>query len=125
MAPFRIAVLGAGVVGRATLEALLRDRDRLAARAGRPIEVVAIAARTPRRLDALPLRGSVTIADDPWAAATSGAPRPGITGIDLAAIRDARARGERIRLVAEAGRTATGIEASVVPQSVPLDDPLA
>src|SRR5437660_88613 len=65
MKPLRIALLGVGSVGRAVAEQLLRDRQRLAMRAGRPIELSAVAARTPARLKALQLRAGVAISADP------------------------------------------------------------
>jgi homoserine dehydrogenase len=54
-----------------------------------------------------------------------GAGRPGIRGIDATAVREAAARGRRIRLVAKATRTTNGIEASVLPRELERADPLA
>jgi homoserine dehydrogenase len=71
-APLRVALLGVGTVGRAVAEALLADTDRLTARAGRPLKLVAMAARSRRRLDGLGLPPDVVLTDDPTAAATVG-----------------------------------------------------
>jgi len=45
MKPLRIALLGIGTVGGGTYEVLTRNAHEIARRAGRPIEVVAVAAR--------------------------------------------------------------------------------
>lgn len=51
--------------------------------------------------------------------------REGITRVTPEAIRDARARGERIKLLAELKRTDGGLRASVRPASLPLSNPIA
>ncbi|MFN3629626.1 MAG: homoserine dehydrogenase, partial [Casimicrobiaceae bacterium] len=45
MKPLRIALLGIGTVGGGTFEVLARNAHEITRRAGRPIEVVAVAAR--------------------------------------------------------------------------------
>jgi homoserine dehydrogenase len=45
-APLKVGLAGLGTVGTAVVQLLERGRDKLAARAGRPIEVVAICARS-------------------------------------------------------------------------------
>lgn len=51
--------------------------------------------------------------------------REGIAGITPDMIADAKARGERWKLIAQARRDAGGVVASVRPTSLPLTDPLA
>lgn len=66
MEPYRIALLGLGAVGRAVAERLLADAELLAARAGgRPLELIAVAARTPTRLQGLDLPAGAVVASDP------------------------------------------------------------
>jgi homoserine dehydrogenase len=52
-------------------------------------------------------------------------PCEGITRITPDAIARARAEGKRYKLVGVVRRTGNGVEASVGPQALPLDDPLA
>jgi homoserine dehydrogenase len=51
--------------------------------------------------------------------------RTGIGGLDPAAVRRARAEGRPYKLVCRAARTPDGIAASVRPEQIPLEDPLA
>ncbi len=51
--------------------------------------------------------------------------REGIRGLDETAIREARAAGQPIKLVCRAERTPGGVQASVRPERVSADDPLA
>ena len=51
--PLRVGLAGLGTVGSAVAAMLLRSRDLLAARAGRPIDLVAYAAKDPPRDAAL------------------------------------------------------------------------
>ena len=56
-APLRLALAGLGTVGAGVLRLLAANRDLIAARAGRPIEVVAVSARDrgkPRGVDLAP-----------------------------------------------------------------------
>ena len=48
-APLRVALLGCGVVGSAVARMLVTHADDLAARAGRPLELVGVAVRRPQR----------------------------------------------------------------------------
>jgi homoserine dehydrogenase len=67
-APLRIALLGAGSVGRAVAERLLTDGEWLADRAdGRRLELSAVATRTPARLAGLKVPQGVAIESDPVA----------------------------------------------------------
>ena len=56
--PIRVGLLGAGTVGSQTARLLVEQKDELAARIGRPIELVGVACRTSG--------GSLTAAD--WTA---------------------------------------------------------
>jgi len=47
--PLRVALLGCGVVGSAVARLLTQHRDDLAARVGRPLDIVGIAVRRPGR----------------------------------------------------------------------------
>ena len=47
--PLRVALLGCGVVGSAVARMLVTHADDLAARAGRPLELVGVAVRRPQR----------------------------------------------------------------------------
>ncbi|QYK46132.1 MAG: homoserine dehydrogenase [Xanthobacteraceae bacterium] len=70
-APLRVGLAGLGTVGSAVAGMLLRTRDKLAVRAGRPIDLVAIASKDPPRdqsLDLSKLRG----VNDPVALAKDG-----------------------------------------------------
>ncbi|HEY5365452.1 MAG TPA: Gfo/Idh/MocA family oxidoreductase, partial [Casimicrobiaceae bacterium] len=53
MKPLNVGLLGFGIVGRGTFDVLARNAGEIARRAGRPIEVTAIATRTPARADAI------------------------------------------------------------------------
>ncbi len=48
MEPLRVGLCGLGTVGRGVVELLARNADRIAHQAGRGIEVVRVASRTPR-----------------------------------------------------------------------------
>jgi len=51
--------------------------------------------------------------------------REGITRLTTEDVRTARERGRPYKLICRAQRTATGVEASVSPQQLPLSDPLS
>src|SRR6476469_9803472 len=66
--PLRVGLAGLGTVGSAVAGMIMRTRDAIAARAGRPIDLVAYASKDPPRdstLDLAKLRKS----DDPSALA--------------------------------------------------------
>ncbi len=67
-APLRVGLAGLGTVGSAVAGMLLRTRDKLAVRAGRPIDLVAIASKDPPRDQSLDL-SSIRKASDPVALA--------------------------------------------------------
>ncbi|EPX86517.1 homoserine dehydrogenase [Rubellimicrobium thermophilum DSM 16684] len=66
--PLRLGIAGLGTVGTGVLQILHRQGDRLAARAGRPIEVVAVSARDRSRKRAVPI-DAYAWEDDPVALA--------------------------------------------------------
>lgn len=67
-APLRVGLAGLGTVGSAVAGMLLRTRDKLADRAGRPIDLVAVASKDPPRDQSLDL-SSIKHSDDPVALA--------------------------------------------------------
>jgi homoserine dehydrogenase len=70
-APLKVGLAGLGTVGAAVVRLLAQQREALAARCGRPIEVVAVTARSrtkERGIDLKPLRwvdDPLTLAKDP------------------------------------------------------------
>lgn len=69
-APLRVGVAGLGTVGAATARLLEGNRDLIAARAGRPIELVAVCARSKTKDRGVDL-SNVAWHDDPVALAQS------------------------------------------------------
>ena len=67
-APLRVGLAGLGTVGSAVAGMLLRTRDKLADRAGRPIDLVAVASKDPPRDQSLDL-SSIKRSADPVALA--------------------------------------------------------
>lgn len=63
--PVKLGVLGLGTVGCGTLNVLARNRDEIARRAGRNIEVVAAAARDLSRKRPIDVEG-IRLTDDPY-----------------------------------------------------------
>lgn len=55
--PFRVVVAGLGTVGAGVIHLLTRNRDIIAARAGRPVEVVGVTARNRNRDRGLDMSG--------------------------------------------------------------------
>jgi homoserine dehydrogenase len=64
----RVGMIGIGTVGAGTLRVLQRNHAEIAARAGRPIELVLVAARNLAR--AASVAGEVPLTDDPLRVAT-------------------------------------------------------
>ena len=62
-APLRVGLAGLGTVGSAVAGMLLRTRDKLAIRAGRPIDLVAVASKDPPRDQSLDLSAIKRSAD--------------------------------------------------------------
>ena len=73
--PLKVGLAGLGTVGTAVIQLLERERDKLVARCGRPIEVVAVSARSRGKKRAVDLK-KVRWAADPVALA-------GDPGIDV------------------------------------------
>jgi len=65
MTPYRIALLGLGTVGRAVAERLIDADDLIDPAGGRPLELMAVALRNPRRLEGLELPAGTVVAADP------------------------------------------------------------
>jgi len=69
--PLKLGLAGLGTVGSATVRMLMRSKDELAARAGRPIELKAYASKDPPRDNTIDLSnirkvdGPVALAADP------------------------------------------------------------
>ena len=61
--PLKVGLAGLGTVGSAVVDLLERGRDKLIARGGRPIEVVAVSARSRSKKRAIDLRKFRWIAD--------------------------------------------------------------
>ena len=68
--PLRIAVAGLGTVGAAVLDVVQRDAERIAARCGRPLEIVGVSARSRGRKRAVDVSAYEWF-DDPVALARS------------------------------------------------------
>jgi homoserine dehydrogenase len=67
--PLKVGLAGLGTVGTAVIRLLERERDKLAARCGRPIEVVAVTARSRKKNRGIDLR-KIRWAADPAALAS-------------------------------------------------------
>lgn len=67
--PLRVGMIGIGTVGAGTLRVLVRNQALIAARAGRRIEVVAVAARNLARAASI-VGDAVALTDDPMQVAT-------------------------------------------------------
>jgi homoserine dehydrogenase len=68
--PLKVGVAGLGTVGAALVAQIARQREQLAARCGRPIEVVAVCARSRAKKRGLDLK-SIKWFSDPVALARS------------------------------------------------------
>jgi homoserine dehydrogenase len=71
-APLRVGLAGLGTVGSAVAGMLLRTKDKLAVRAGRPIDLVAIASKDPPRDQSLDLSSMRQVRDPVALAKDSG-----------------------------------------------------
>jgi homoserine dehydrogenase len=72
MAPLKVGLAGLGTVGSAVVQMLARSREHLAARAGRPIELVAYASKDPPRDQSIDLSKARQVADPVALAKESG-----------------------------------------------------
>jgi len=67
--PLRVGMIGIGTVGAGTFRVLARNQAQIAGRAGRPIELVMVAARNLARAAGI-VGGAVELTDDPLRVAT-------------------------------------------------------
>src|SRR5436305_72218 len=104
--PLGIALIGCGTVGGGVARLLLEQPERLAARAGRRLELRRVVVRDPARARAVPLPAGVVTTDlgavlrDPGVQAA--VERRGVAGIDATDIRFAGELGYTVKLLAEA-----------------------
>jgi homoserine dehydrogenase len=70
--PLKLGLAGLGTVGSATVRMLLRSRDELAARAGRPVDLVAYASKDPPKDNTIDL-SKIRKVDSPAALASDPA----------------------------------------------------
>jgi homoserine dehydrogenase len=131
--PLKVGLAGLGTVGTAVIELLERERGKLLARCGRPIEVVAVTARSRGKKRAVDLK-KVRWAADPLALASDpgidvlvevigGAGDPAKSAVETAlgagkAVVTANkallaAHGHKLSALAERRRVALNFEASV------------
>jgi homoserine dehydrogenase len=131
--PLKVGLAGLGTVGTAVIELLQRERDKLLARCGRPIELVAVTARSRSKKRAVDLK-KVRWAADPLALAADpgidvlvevigGAGDPAKTAVETAlaagkAVVTANkallaAHGQKLATLAERRHVALNFEASV------------
>jgi homoserine dehydrogenase len=131
--PLKVGLAGLGTVGTAVIDLLERGRDKLVARCGRPIEVVAVSARTRGKKRAVNLKkfrwvaDPVALAADPeidvFVEVIGGAGDPARRAIETAlgagkpvvtANKALLARhGHKLALLAERNQIALNFEASV------------
>jgi homoserine dehydrogenase len=131
--PLKVGVAGLGTVGTAVVRLLEAGRDKLASRCGRPIEVVAVSARSRGKKRDLDLRkfrwvaDPVTLARDPsidvLVEVIGGAGEPAKRAVETAlaagkpvvtANKTLLARhGHKLAVLAERRRVALNFEASV------------
>lgn len=72
VSPLRVGIAGLGTVGASVVRLIERQRDVLRARAGRPIEVVAVSARSRTKNRGLDLRTLTWVADPVMLASDPG-----------------------------------------------------
>jgi homoserine dehydrogenase len=70
--PLKLGLAGLGTVGSATVRMLLRSRDELAARAGRPVDLVAYVSKDPPKDNTIDL-SKIRKVDSPAALAADPA----------------------------------------------------
>jgi homoserine dehydrogenase len=72
LAPLKVGIAGLGTVGASVVRLIAEQRDELAAKCGRPIEVVAVSARSRGKVRGLDLRKLRWVADPVKLAADPG-----------------------------------------------------
>jgi homoserine dehydrogenase len=131
--PLKVGLAGLGTVGAAVVDLLERGRDKLIARCGRPIEVVAVSARSRSKKRAIDLKKFRWVADpaalaadraiDVFVEVIGGAGDPARRAVETALGADkpvvtankallAR-HGHRLAVLAERHQVALNFEASV------------
>ena len=70
VAPIRVGLLGAGTVGSQTARLLVEQKDELAARIGRPIELTGVACLDPAETDPFPWIDKSVVTTDTMSVAT-------------------------------------------------------
>ena len=68
VAPIRVGLLGAGTVGSQTARLLVEQKDELAARIGRPIELTGVACLDPAETDPFPWIDKAIVTTDTMSA---------------------------------------------------------
>jgi homoserine dehydrogenase len=131
--PLKVGLAGLGTVGSAVVRLLEREREKLLARCGRPIEVVAVTARSRTRKRGVDLKkfrwaaNPVALAADPsidvFVELIGGAGDPARRAVEtaLAAGKDVvtankallARHGHRLALLAERNKAALNFEAAV------------
>jgi homoserine dehydrogenase len=131
--PLKVGLAGLGTVGTAVIQLLERERDKLVARCGRPVEVVAVSARSRGKKRAVDLKkvrwaaDPVELAGDPGidvlVEVIGGAGDPAKSAVEaaLAAGKPVvtankallAAHGHKLATLAERQRVALNFEASV------------
>jgi homoserine dehydrogenase len=131
--PLKVGLAGLGTVGTAVIQLLERERDKLVTRCGRPIEVVAVSARSRGKKRAVDLKkvrwaaDPVELAGDPGidvlveVIGGAGDPAKGAVETALAAGKPVvtankallAAHGHKLATLAERQRVALNFEASV------------
>ena len=131
--PLKVGLAGLGTVGTAVIQLLERERDKLVARCGRSIEVVAVSARSRGKKRAVDLKkvrwaaDPVELAGDPGidvlveVIGGAGDPAKGAVETALAAGKPVvtankallAAHGHKLATLAERQRVALNFEASV------------
>ncbi len=71
VAPIRVGLLGAGTVGSQTARLLVEQKDELAARIGRPIELTGVACLDPVETDPFPWIDKAIVTTDTMSVATN------------------------------------------------------